>query len=274
MEDNNKFSIFNFKFSKLLKVWVRISLLAGQSQLLTNWSGFLFILGKLVRFAFFFIFLLTVLSGAKTLAGYSREQVIFFFLIFNLIEIIAQFLFRGVYLFRSSVVQGNFDLDLLKPWPSYFRPIFGWTDILDFLTLIPLIIYVIYFVTAYQLSAGVLSWFLFLLLLVCSLLISFAFHLVVCAVCVLTMEIDHLVWIYRDLTNMARVPTDIYPKAIQFLLTFTIPVILLMTVPAKALLGVLSWPWIAGSLTAGVFLLWLSLCFWRYALKNYTSASS
>lgn len=259
---------------KLIKVWVRISLLAGQSQLLTNWSGALFILGKLIRFAFFFIFLLTVLSGAKTLAGYNREQVIFFFLIFNLVDIIAQFLFRGVYLFRSSVVSGNFDLDLLKPWPSFFRPIFGWTDILDFLTLIPLVIYVIYYVTVYQLSAGVLSWILFLLLLACSLLISFAFHLAVCAVCVLTMEIDHLVWIYRDLTNMARVPTDIYPKMIQFLLTFTIPVILLMTVPAKALLGILSWPWIAGSLTAGILLLWLSLRFWRYALKNYTSASS
>lgn len=259
---------------KLLKVWVRISLLAAESQLLTNWSGLLFLIGKVVRFLLYFVFLFSVLTGAKNLAGLNPKQVIFFFLIFNFIDITVQFLFRGVYHFRPSVVSGNFDLDLLKPMPSFFRPVFGWTDILDFLTLIPLVLYIFRFSLINHLAAGFYSWIIFLFLLVNALIISFAIHLTVCAVCILTLEIDHLIWVYRDLTNMGRFPTDIYPKWIQGVLTFTIPVVIMVTVPVKSLLGIVSWQMPVLSFFIGALFLFASLKFWKFSLKRYTSASS
>ena len=123
---------------KFIKVWLLVSSRAAQAQLLTSRAGVLFLIGKVVRFLLFLIFILTILTSAKTLAGYNREQVIFFFLVFNLVDIMVQFLFRGVYQFRFRVVSGDYDLDLVKPLPSFFRPIFGWTDILDLITLIPL----------------------------------------------------------------------------------------------------------------------------------------
>ena len=250
-----------------------VSLRAAQSQLLTSWAGILFLLGKIVRFLLFFIFLFTVLDSVKTLAGYNREQVILFFLVFNLVDVSVQFLFRGVYQFRPLVVSGNYDLDLLKPLPSFFRPLFGWTDILDFITLIPLWIYFLWFGFSNQLfNPG--NFFLFLILFASSLILAFAFHLFICGVCVLTTEIDHLIWVYRDLTNMAKFPTDIYQRGIQLILTFTIPVVILITVPAKALMGILSWQGIIGSsLISGLFL-FFSLKFWGYVLCRYTSASS
>lgn len=259
---------------RLAKVWLMLASRAAQAQLLTNWASILFIIGKVARFLLFFVFLFAVLSSAKTLAGYSREQAIFFFLVFNLVDIIIQFLFRGVYVFRPLVVSGRYDLDLLKPLPSFFRPLFGWTDILDLITLVPLWIYFLWFVFHYHLMPSFFQFFGFLVLLFNSLILAFAFHLFVCAVCVLTTEIDHLIWVYRDLTNMARFPTDIYKKGIQYILTFTIPVIILITVPAKALLGILSWQgMILSFLISGLFL-WGSLRFWRYALTQYSSASS
>lgn len=259
---------------KLIKIWLMMASRAAQAQLLTNWAGVLFIIGKIVRILLFFVFLFAVLSQAKTLAGYTREQVIFFFLVFNLVDIIIQFLFRGVYVFRPLVVSGNYDLDLLKPLPSFFRPLFGWTDILDFITLIPLWIYFGWFIFTHQLLSATADLVLFFLLLLNALVIGFSFHLFVCAVCVLTTEIDHLVWIYRDLSNMARFPTDIYKKGIQYILTFTIPVIILITIPAKALLGLLSWQWILLSFVISGLALWGSLRFWKYALTQYSSASS
>ncbi|MCJ7829481.1 ABC transporter permease, partial [Patescibacteria group bacterium] len=247
---------------------------ALQSDLLTTWAGVLFIIGKIVRFLLFFVFLFAILSAAKTLASYNREQVIFFFLVFMLVDAIVQFLFRGVYHFRSLVVSGDYDLDLLKPLPSFFRPIFGHTDLADFVTLIPLWIYFLYFVFTNHLFTGIGDLVLFFLLLGNSIVLAFAFHLLVCGVCVLTTEIDHLVWVYRDLTSMARFPTDIYQKFIQGILTFTIPVVILFTVPAKALLGLLSWQWVVlAFLISGLFL-WGSFKFWRFALKRYASASS
>jgi len=258
---------------RLAKVWLIMTLQAFQSQLLTHWGSILFLLGKIVRFLLFFVFLFTVLGQRRSLAGYNREEVILFFLVFNLVDISIQFLFRGVYHFRSRVVRGDYDLDLLKPLPSFFRPIFGFSDILDLITLFPLWLFFLWFVSTSNLFS--LSQFLtFSILFLNSLILGFAFHLFVCAVCLLTTEIDHLIWVYRDLTNMARFPTDIYQKGLRFILTFTIPVIVLITFPAKALLGLLSFRTATFAFLASSSLLLASLKFWRFALSRYSSASS
>ena len=248
--------------------------MAAQNQLMTNWGGSLFIIGKIVRFLFFFLFLFSVLSQSQTLAGFSREEVIFFFLVFNLIDTLTQFLFRGVYVFRQRVVSGDFDLDLVKPLASFFRPIFGWTDILDFITLIPLACFTVYFVFANQLFSSWFSLVLFGLFFLNAVLIAFAIHLFVSSIGVMTTEVDHLIWIWRDLFGLARFPTDIYSPKTRFVLTFLLPIILVVTFPAKALMGLLTWPWVIFSFTMGIGLVFLSLRFWRFALRRYHSASS
>jgi ABC-2 type transport system permease protein len=257
----------------LAKIWLMFTLRVAQIELLTHWGSFLFLLGKIARFLLFFIFLFMVLSSAKNLAGYNREQVIFFFLTFNLIDIMVQFFFRGVYHFRSKVVSGDYDLDLLKPLPSFFRPVFGWSDILDFLTLIPLWGYFAWFVFINRLFSSTLHFFGFLALLFNSLVLAFALHLLVCAICVLTTEIDHLIWVYRDLTNMARFPTDIYQKGVRFILTFTIPVVVLITFPAKALLGLLPFKVVILAFLVSFVFLVCAFRIWKFALSRYSSAS-
>jgi len=274
-----KFSIFNFQFSirsirKLIKIWLLIASRVAQIQLMTGWGGFAFLLGKIIRFLFFFVFIFSVLSKTRSLVGYSREQVVLFFLVFNLIDISTQALFRGVYQFRRLVVEGDYDFDLLRPLPSFFRPIFGWTDILDIITLIPLGIYFWLFVVRNNLFVNSASVLIFILLFANSLVLGFSLHLAICAVCVLTTEIDHLIWIYRDVTNTGRFPTDIYSKGIQYFLTFGVPVIILMTIPAEALLGLLTWRGMMLSIVVTAVFFLLSWKFWRYSLSRYTSASS
>lgn len=262
------------KLKKILKVWFAIAKLAIQDQMVSSLAGYLFLVGKVLRFLFLFVFLFSVLSATETLAGYTRDQVIIFFLVYYIVDTAAQSLFRGVYWFRSLIVSGDYDFDLLKPIPSFFRPVFGWTDIFDLITLVFLFGYFIWFLVSKGLLAGTGSFFLFLILIVNSLIISFGIHLFVCAVGVLTTEIDHLILVYRDVSNMARFPTDIYPQGIRLILIFVIPVIVLITVPAKSLLGLLSFQWVGASiLLAGLFL-FSSLRFWKYALSRYSSASS
>jgi len=279
MEDDAKLKIKNEKLKikgvlKLIRVWLMVSSRAAQSQLLTNWAGVLFLLGKVIRFLLFFLFLFVILGKNNSLVGYTREQVILFFLEFNLIDITTQFFFRGVYVFRPLVVSGNFDLDLLRPLPSFFRPIFGWTDVLDLITLIPLWIYFIWFIIFHNLIFNSMDVILFFFFLLNSLIVAFSLHLFVCSICLLTTEIDHMIMVYRDLTNMARFPTEIYQKGIQFILTFPIPIIILITVPAKALMGLLSWQMAGFSFLIGIIFLKWSFKFWQYSLKRYSSASS
>jgi len=259
---------------KPLRIWLAIARMVVLPDLISPWSAVLFIIGKVFRFIFFFAFLFAVLSSSGSLAGYSREEVILFFLVFNLVDITIQFLFRGVYTFRYLLISGAFDLDLLKPLPSYFRPLFGRADFMDLTTLIPLIGFFIWFVVRYQLVAGLGGWLVFLLLFGASLLLGFAFHLLVCSVGILTTEVDYLILVYRDLTAMARFPTDIYQGAVRFFITFIFPVVLLMAFPAKGLLGLLSFRNTAVAFIVAVFSAWLSLKFWYWSLRHYSSASS
>lgn len=259
---------------RLLRVWFILASREAQIQLLTSWSGVLFVIGKIIRFLLYFTFLFSVTRAARNLAGYDLDQVILFFLVYTFVDSLVQFLFRGVYTYRFRVVSGDYDLDLVKPWPSFFRPLFGSPDFLDFLTLVPLSIYFLWFLTSRFPDFSAPRLLSYALLLTNSLLLAFAFHLFVSAMTVITLSVDHLIWIYRDLTSMVRFPADIYSKGIRTVLTFIFPVIILISLPAKALLGLLAWPVIVGSFAVGLTSTWLSLKFWRYALKRYSSASS
>ena len=80
--------------------------------------------------------------------------------------------------------------------------------------------------------------------------------------------------IYRDVTSMARFSTDIYKQPLRDLITFIIPVGVMMTFPAKALFGLLNLQMLIIATVIGIVTFGLSLISWHYALTKYTSSSS
>lgn len=265
----------NFQIlSKYIRVWWKMTLVIFSADLENRLAASLFILGKVIRFVFVLLFLFLLVARTKTLASYDLNQVVFFFLTFNLIDIVTQLFLRGVYHFRPLVVSGNFDLLLVKPINPLFTSLTSHADILDLITLVPLISYMIFFLASGHVTFDSLGLLLYLLLLFSSLIIALSFHMMVLGVGILTTEVDHLIWIYRDLTGMGRFPVDIYREWLRTFLIFVVPVGVLMTFPAKALMGLLSFQMIIFSLVLAVILLFLSLQFWNYALKRYSSASS
>ena len=122
-----------------LKYYLKIWLIMSRNSFLVVLSKklllFMFLLGKLLRFAFFILFLVYAVRGAGGLAGYSVNQTIFFFLTFNIIDVINQFLFREVYRFRNLVTSGDLDLIMVKPMKPLFRVLMGGTDVIDMITI-------------------------------------------------------------------------------------------------------------------------------------------
>jgi len=255
-----------------LKIWWLMSKNSFMTWLAQKMLLLIFLTGKLMRFAFFAGFLYFIIKGAKSLAGYNAPQVIFFFLTFNLIDIITQFLFREVYRFRPLIVSGDFDLVLTKPYSSLFRSLMGGADLIDLITIPPLVFAVIYI--GALLNPSWLQTILYLLLLVNGFLIATAFHIAVLSLAIITLEIDHLVMIYRDLTNLGRFPIDIYKEPLKGILTYLIPVGVMISVPAKALMGLISIQGIVVSFAIGILLILLSFKLWHFALTKYSSASS
>jgi len=257
---------------KYLKIWWIMSKNSFVMVLSQRLSLSVFLVGKILRFMFFFLFLFFILKGAGTLAGYSGTQVIFFFLTFSVVDVISQFLFREVYRFRPMIVNGDFDFVLVKPINSLFRVLLGGADVIDLITIPPLIIATIYF--GVLLKPNLLGIVLYLALLLNGFLIAAAFHILILSLAIITMEIDHVTMIYRDIVSLGRLPVDIYKQPLQMFLTYLIPVGVMVTLPAKAAMGVVA-PWgVVSAFVVGIISIFISLRFWNYALTKYTSASS
>src|SRR4030043_1106977 len=106
---------------RYLKIWWLMSRNSFSMVISQRIALSVFLTGKVFRFVFFFGFLYFLLIGSKSLAGYDANQAIFFFLTFNIVDVITQFFFREVYKFRPMIVNGDFDLVLIKPITALFR---------------------------------------------------------------------------------------------------------------------------------------------------------
>lgn len=258
---------------KYFRVWLALTSYSFMTMLSSRFSFSLFLIGKMLRFIFFFGFLMIVLSKTKFLVGYNSYQVAFFVLTFNLIDTGVQLLFREVYRFRPLVVSGNFDLVLVKPFNALFRVLAGGADVVDLFMFIPFAAGAIYLIGKIG-SFTILHFTFYILLLANALLIATAFHIAVLALGILTTEIDNTIMLYRDLTRMGMVPVDIYKEPLRLFITFILPIGVMMTYPPKALMGLLSPQGILISFFLGGVLFFLSLKFWHYSLRRYSSASS
>ena len=104
-----------------------------------GWALFFFLLGKIVRYTFYFVFLFFLVKNTNGFAGFTGNQILFFTATYLLIDTLAQFLFRSVYSFRPLVVSGDLDLVLLKPINILFRSLLGGIDFIDLITIPPII---------------------------------------------------------------------------------------------------------------------------------------
>lgn len=257
---------------KYLKLWWIYTLRATQIAMSSRLGVLVFSIGKILRFGLYIFFIVILVSESKTLAGYSLAEVIFFFATFNLIDTSAQFFLRDVYRFRSHVVSGYFDTYLIKPISPLFKALFGGSDVLDLVIMFLSIGFILY--SGQQIAPSLAGIIIYIFLLFNAFIIALSFHIFIVSLGILTTEVDNMLWMYRDLTQMGRIPVDIYHEPMRSIITFVIPIGIMMTFPVKALMGQLSFQWIVLACVVSTTFFLTSLVFWKYALRQYTSASS
>lgn len=255
------------------KSW-KIFLLFTKYSLKTSFQNplgvFLFMIGKLLRFATFFIFIYYLLVNTKILVGYSLPQTIIFYLTYSIIDSLAQLFFREVYRFRALVINAEFDTILVKPYHPFLRILVGGLDIMDaFITLLYIGL-LGYFISQVGGISG-LQIFGYAGFIVNSFLIAASFHIAVLALAIVTTEVDHTIMIYRDMTKMASFPIDIYVEPIRTIFTFVIPVGIMMSFPAKSLFGLLEPQLYVISFAISMIAFFGSLKLWTFALRKYQS---
>ncbi|HEU0034805.1 MAG TPA: ABC-2 family transporter protein [Kofleriaceae bacterium] len=88
------------------------------------------------------------------------------------------------------------------------------------------------------------------------------------------VRIDNLTYLLGAIFDTARWPVQVFRGAWRVVFTFIIPVAVMTTYPAMALLGRLAPRTALATLGGSVALLLVSRLVWRAAIRSYTSASS
>ncbi len=259
------------KLKRYLKIFFLYSKFALKTTFQTRVGTLFFLVGKAMRFIFFFMLVLLIFKNVKVIKGYTINQAIIFYLTFNIIDTVSQIIFREVYRFKYYVVTGDFNLILTKPHHPFLKILVGGIDYLDIIMLIPYIFLTGYYMSLSSLFYSLSSILLYVLLIINGLLIATAFHIAVLAFGIITTEVDNTIMIYRDLTNLTRFPLDIYQSPIREILTFVIPVGVMVSFPAQVLFGLLSPAKIVYAFFVSIALLLLALRFWNYGLTKYQS---
>jgi len=174
----------------------------------------------------------------------------------------------------EKIRSGAFDYVLLKPVDaqamisaSRYEP---WR-VFDLLAAVAIVVYALIqrgqWPSAADLVLGVV-------LFGAGVLATYALWIVSAAASFWVVRLDNLMFLLGSIFDVARWPVYVFPKAWQFVFKFVIPVAVMTTFPAEALLGRLGPAGILATAAGSLALLVLSRVIWRTAIRSYTSASS
>ncbi len=238
----------------------RLNFLIAILSSLTNLTGSIFSL---------FLFYRT----GYTFQGWSWQESLIVLGMFTLLQgISATILVPNLNRIVEQVQQGTLDFILLKPISSQYwlslRIIspWGFSDI--FLGLM-IIAY-----ASFQLKLNISNYFLSMITVMFAIISLYSIWFMLGATSIWFVKIYNVTEVLRGLLEAGRYPISAYPSAYRIFFTFVVPVTFLTTVPAETLLGKNQDVWLLFSGILAIFLLILSHCFWQFALRFYTSASS
>ncbi len=113
-----------------------------------------------------------------------------------------------------------------------------------------------------------------LALLTCAVAILYAMFILVVSLAFRVVKIDNMNYLLVSLFEAARWPSSIFRGALAIVFTFVIPLALLTTYPALALLGKAGLRHLATAIGVAIGLLALSRLVWNRAIRSYAGASS
>lgn len=86
------------------------------------------------------------------------------------------------------------------------------------------------------------------------------------------VRIDNLTYLFSSIFDAARWPISVFHGVIRLVLTFVIPLAVMTTLPAQALLGTLNCRSMAAAVLGAMVALSVSRAVWKLSLARYTSA--
>jgi ABC-2 type transport system permease protein len=219
---------------------------------------------------------LTVLFGDRvTVAGWDYPSALVLIAYFTALRailegVIGPSLVDVVERIRS----GAFDYVLLKPVDAQLMVAWSRVEpwkIVDVLAAIGLGAYAFWLRGSGPSAADVAAG---LVLLAAGTAVMYSLWIVCCAASFWVVKLDNLTYLLTGAFDVARWPVQIFRGAWRLVFTLVIPVALMTTYPAMAMLGRLDGGTLLATIGGAILALGTSRLIWRTAIRSYTSASS
>lgn len=221
-----------------------------------------------------------VFARTATVAEWNEYQYLFFVGVYFALNGLLETLFlENCNEFANLVRTGDLDFLLLKPVDEQFLVSCRRVDWSTFPNVLMGIGVMLFSLWQMDWAFDLGRLLIFLLMFACGVLLSYAFMLVLTAVSVWMVRNQSLMEMWWLFSSLARYPKEIFSRVawaepIGVLFTFVLPILLVVNVPARAMVKALSPQMLAFTLIATVVSLWASRWFFKRALRSYRSASS
>ncbi|MDD5934143.1 MAG: ABC-2 family transporter protein [Clostridiales bacterium] len=222
------------KYLRLYRQSIRISFAAAMSYRAN------FILQSLIMILSNSLFPLITLLIYKTGAsfpGWSLYEVLLLQSIFTISSGFANMLFSGVvWVTMDHVKEGTLEIVLIKPVKCLFYLVATTFSVENVAVVVG---GVIVFIIAYSnISApSLISWLAAIVFFLIGLLVMLALNLLMSATSFKWVANTRIPEMFTSVLNFGNYPSKIFPKSLQAVITFILPVTMVSCFPAEALLG-------------------------------------
>jgi ABC-2 type transport system permease protein len=260
------------RYLRLLFLQFRLSLTLGAAY---RWDFVLQGALSLVWTALGIVPLYVALHDRPPVEGWSYEQAL---VVVGWFTILKGVLDGGVNPSLTAVVEhirkGTLDFILMKPADAQFlvsTAKFEPWKVVDLFTGVGIVIWAFSLLgTTPRPSAVVVS----AMLLVVSVAVLYSIWILAVSLAFWVVRLDNLSYLFNSLLDFGRWPVGIFKGFVRLFFTVVIPIALMTTYPAEALLGRLSTSTAALGVLGSVALAFFGRFVWTRALGRYTSASS
>jgi len=111
-----------------------------------------------------------------------------------------------------------------------------------------------------------------LLLLVVSTLLLYSLWILIVSAAFIVVKVDNLTYLFTSIFDAARWPSSVFRGGVKFFFTFVIPLTVMTTYPAEALLGRLELQTLLFSVLGSLAFAGLARAVWLRSIGHYTSA--
>lgn len=221
------------------------------------------------------LFMVLIFQQIPDLNGWSLTEMMFLYGYFQLPRGLDHLLTDNIWLIPTKVRRGEIDRYLLRPINPLFQLVIERFQIEAFGELIVGVALMVYTIPLLKIPMTISNLFFGLIFIVLGALIYMSIKLITASIGFWVINSMPIMTTIYNIADFSKYPTTIFPKVIQWTVTYLIPFAFVSFLPASALLDRGNpWEILGGSAFAVVILSGFAYRIWVLGLKSYQSVGS